>query len=443
MINVFSLLGYISILDLGIPATIQRFTGYYLLKKQFDNLYRLLSAAITKLLVASLLAGLLIVISRRIIVYNFFGLDNDTGYTVMYLLLYQALFNVFSFGNLFFKNALESLSCFKYVSILALITESFKITCIYYAAMHNILNLAFVIYLYGILSIITFFLYLVKFVSKVPGFSYKISTVKFSSDERRFSSSALIGKFSSVVYNQSDKIVITYFLGASSMAVYEVLSKIPSLFSKVIGLSAYAIVPSISSSNIDIVKASKVFNSGLEYMIKLIVPVLVFFIFYSDVLLELWVGAEFVSVSNLLALLLLWSFLTIFTFGGNILLGLNIRLMEINRFRVLQALIKVSVLVSMVGFYGLYAVPISFLVSMLSILYLWRIFHEEFEVLYWKIFRLLVYIMLLSSTICFTYYMSSELSVIIRLILGLFHLGILVLLIWHKKIILIINELKP
>ena len=443
MINVFSLLGYISILDLGIPATIQRFTGYYLLNKQFDSLYRLLSAAITKLFIASLFAGLLIVISRRMIVYDFFGLNNETGSVVMYLLIFQAFINLFNFGNLFLKNALESLSCFKYVSFLALLIESLKISCILYAAHNNQLNLSFVIYLYGILSIITFFLFLLKFIKIMPGFSYKPSILKFSSDELHFSNSALIGKVSSVVYNQSDKIFITYFLGASSMAMYEVLSKIPALFSKVIGLSAYAIVPSISSSSVDSVKASKIFNSGLEYMIKLILPVLVFFICYRDTLLEIWVGPEFTSVSNLLALMLLWSCLTIFTFGGNILLGLNKRLKEINRFRVIQAIIKVAVLFSMIGVSGLYAVPISFLVSMLAILYLWRIFHEEFEVGYRKLLGLIVSVILASCTISLTYYMSHELSEIFRLALGLFHLGIIIILLWHKKLRSIVNELKP
>ena len=443
MINVFSLLGYISILDLGIPATIQRFTGYYLLKKQLNSLYRLLSAAITKLFIVSIIAGVLIILSKRIIVYDFFGLNNELGSVVMNLLIFQAFINLFSFGNLFLKNALESLSCFKYVSFVAILIESLKILCILYAAYSNHLNLAFVIYLYGILSIIIFLLYLYKFIKMIPCFSYKPGILKFSPDEIHFSNSSLIGKVSSVVYNQSDKIIITYFLGASSMAMYEVLSKIPALFSKVIGLSAYAIVPSISSNSIDSVKASKIFNSGLEYMLKLILPVLVFFIFYRDTLLQIWVGPEFLSVSDLLAFMLLWSFLTIFTFGGNILLGLNKRLNEINRFRVIQAIIKVAVLVSMIEFIGLYAVPISFLFSMSAMLYLWRIFHKEFEVEYRKLFRLIMSVLLASCTIYLTYYISLELSEIYRLSLGLFHLGFIIILLWHKKLISIFNELKP
>jgi len=443
MINVFSLLGYISILDLGIPATIQRFTGYYLLKKQVNSLYRLLSAAITKLFIVSMFAGLLIILSKRIIVYDFFGLNNELGSVVMNLLIFQAFINLFGFGNLFLKNALESLSCFKYVSFVALLIESLKISCILYAAYFNHLNLAFVIYLYGIFSIIIFLLYLFKFIKMIPGFSYKPGILKFSSDEIHFSNSSLIGKASSVVYNQSDKIIITYFLGASSMAMYEVLSKIPALFSKVIGLSAYAIVPSISSSSIDSVKASKIFNSGLEYMLKLILPVLVFFIFYRDTLLQIWVGPEFVSLSDLLALMLLWSFLTIFTFGGNILLGLNKRLNEINRFRIMQAVIKVAVLVSMIDFIGLYAVPISFLVSMSALLYLWRIFHKEFQVAYRKLLGLFMSVLLASCTIFSTYYMSLELSEIFRLSLGLFHLGFIIILLWYKKLKFVFNELKP
>lgn len=442
MINVFSILGYISILDLGIPATIQRFAGNYLLRQQFDDLNRLLSAAVTKLLIVSLLSGLSLVILRGIIVYDFFKLDFELGSIVMKLLIFQALLNLFSFGNLFFKNALESLSCFKYVSFVTILIESFKIACIIYASRSELLTLSFVVYLYGILSIVTFFFYLFKFFNKIPGFSYNPTALRFSRDEVRYSNSSLIGKFSSVVYNQSDKLLVTYYLGPSSMATYEVLSKIPSLFSKVIGLSAYAIVPSISSSDINTVTASKIFNLGLEYMIKLIVPVLVFFIIYSDALLEWWVGDEFLSVSNLLVLMLFWSFLTIFTFGGNILLGLNVRLKEINGFRIIQATIKVVALFLMIGYFGLYAVPISFILSMSALLYLWRIFHKEFQISYKKLLRLTMSILMISSTIYLTYYLSFELSSIFRITLGLSHLAILLTMLWHKKIILIINDLK-
>lgn len=442
MINVFSIIGYISILDLGIPATIQRFTGLYLSKQQLDSLYRLLSVAITKLIIASVLAGLLIVIFRGLIVYEFFRLNIETGAVVMKLLIFQALFNVFSFGNLLFKNALESLSCFKYVSLVAVLLETLKIISIIYAEYINFIDLSFVICLYGILSIITFIFYLCKFINKVPGFSYNPTILKFSQDEKRFSNSSLIGKLSSVIYNQSDKLLVTYFMGPSSMATYEVLSKIPSLFSKVIGLSAYAIVPSISSSNIDFVKANKIFNSGLEYMIKLIVPVLVFFVLYRDALLEWWVGPEFLSVSNLLALMLLWSFLTMFTFGGNILLGLNVRLKEINNFRIMQAIIKVTALISMIGYIGLYAVPISFVVSMLSLLYLWRIFNEEFQISYRKLLGTILFITMISGTIYLTYYLSFDLSIFFRILLGLVHLAVVIIVLWYNKIILIINELK-
>lgn len=442
MINIFSIVGYISILDLGIPATIQRFTGFYLSKNQLDSLYRLISVAITKLLIASVFSGLLIVMFRRVIVYEFFRLDVEAAAVVMKLLVFQSFFNVFNFGNLLFKNALESLSCFKYVSFVALVIETLKIISIIFVEYIGIIDLSFVIYLYGVLSILIFIFYLTKFINEVPGFSYDPYDFKFSRDEKRFSNSSLIGKFASVLYNQSDKLLVTYYLGPSSMATYEVLSKIPALFSKVIGLSAYAIVPSISSSSIDSVKASKIFNSGLEYMLKLIVPVLVFFVIYRDSLLVWWVGSEFLSVSKLLAFMLLWSFLTMFTFGGNILLGLNVRLKEINIFRTMQAIIKVVTLVVMIEYLDLFAVPISFLCSMLSLSYLWRIFNNEFEISYRKLIGTFIYVAALSSTIYLTYLLFGESSTLFSIMTGLAHLSILVVVLWYKNLKSIIGDFK-
>jgi O-antigen/teichoic acid export membrane protein len=140
--------------------------------------------------------------------------------------------------------------------------------------------------------------------------------------------------------------------------------------------------------------------------------------------------------------MLFWSFLTIFTFGGNIILGLNVRLKEINGFRIIQATIKVVALFLMIGYFGLYAVPISFILSMSALLYLWRIFHKEFQISYKKLLRLTMSILMISSTIYLTYYLSFELSSIFRITLGLSHLAILLTMLWHKKIILIINDLK-
>ena len=256
MINVFSIIGYISILDLGIPATIQRFTGSYFSRQQLDNLYRLLSAAITRLIIASAFAAFLLIIFRGLVVLEFFKLNGERGELVKILLIFQAIFNVFSFSNLLFKNALESLSCFKYVSIVAVLVETLKITSIISAKHFHLIDLSFVIYLYGICTIITFISYLYKFNKRVPSFRYNPLIFKFTRDEKRFSKSSLIGKLSSVVYNQSDKLLITYYLGPSSMAIYEVLSKIPLSFfsSKIFSISELVVL--ISGMLINVIPES-------------------------------------------------------------------------------------------------------------------------------------------------------------------------------------------
>jgi len=75
-------------------------------------------------------------------------------------------------------------------------------------------------------------------------------------------------------------------------------------------------------------------------------------------------------------LMLVWCCFVPLAFGSNILIGINKGVVNLTYFRMSQALFKVFSLYFLIGSLGLYAVPTSFLLSCIPLIYLLYIFKQ-------------------------------------------------------------------
>ena len=78
--------------------------------------------------------------------------------------------------------------------------------------------------------------------------------------------------------------------------------------------------------------------------------------------------------------MLVWSCILPIAFGGNILVGLNKGVGKLTKFKLMQTVFKVVALLFAIKAIGIYAVPVSYLVSCLPLVYLLYVFKVTLDV---------------------------------------------------------------
>lgn len=116
-----------------------------------------------------------------------------------------------------------------------------------------------------------------------------------------------------IIYQQTDRVVLGIFVGATAVALYEAASKVQSLVAQLGGMTATAVLPAASQfdaqSRPDALRA--LFLRGTKYVTAFIGPVVVTIIVLAQPLLLHWLGRGFLSqVTNaqiFVAFWLLWA----------------------------------------------------------------------------------------------------------------------------------------
>lgn len=383
IISIFSINGYISIFDLGLPSSVQRYVSKYSSLNDLNSVKSLISSSLTLLLLVGTLLSLFLFFTSFIISANY---NLDIEYQEKFIISLQifALSYIVQFPTLVLQNALLGLLKFGHSKIILCFIEAIKLTGVFIILKQNG-DLIDIIALYVSLELLSFLLSL-SFVFKHLGvFNILKMNKGLLVSVRKFTGYQWSGKIVSIIYNQSDRIFISIFLSPMVVSSFEVMMKFPSLVNKFLGLSMSAIVPSFGSLNAekDSKIVSQVYKSGFKSYALFIVPLIVFISVNSRDLLTLWVGKNFVYLSGYIQLCLIWSLISVLTFGSFILVGLNIAMRSLLFYRLVQMGIKIVSLYALIESQNLLAIPISFILSMLPVIYLLKVFKKNLNLDVW------------------------------------------------------------
>lgn len=132
----------------------------------------------------------------------------------------------------------------------------------------------------------------------------------------------LLQIFSLIAFN-SDNLILAYFLGPESVAIYSVSFKLFTLPSIVIGFFLYALWPAYAEANSrgDKKWIYVSFLKSLKYSFAIVLPLSLSLLIKGEWIISLWVGESIKPPFDLLVGLFFWSVLT--AFGGNISALLN------------------------------------------------------------------------------------------------------------------------
>ena len=381
ILNIFSLNGYLSIFDLGLASSVQRYVSKYWAEQNVRAVKSLISSTFMLLLIVGTSLGIIVYLMSSYMAISFFNITEEYSYKFTTALQIFAFSYVFQFPALILQNSLLGLLKFKQAKFIICLIEISKLIGVYLVLISGG-NFLSVIFLYVFLHFLYFLLSMLAVLIHLKYFNiFRVSKDSLW-EIKTFTSFQISGKFTSLLFNQSDRLFIGFFLSPSAMSSFEVMMKIPSLANKFLGLSMSAIVPVIGSidhnENRNMIRV--LYERGFKYYSLFIVPIITLFYFIIPDFILLWVGDEFLFLVSFIRLLLIWSLISVFAFGSNILIGLNLGMSELLRYRVFQTIIKIVSLYVLIKTSGLIAVPLSFILSMLPLIYLLKIFHQILKI---------------------------------------------------------------
>jgi O-antigen/teichoic acid export membrane protein len=116
----------------------------------------------------------------------------------------------------------------------------------------------------------------------------------------RFSSVILVTQVCSlIIYQQTDRLVLGVFVGASAIALYEAASRLQAFVQELAGMMASAVMPTASHLNAqsrdDALRA--LFLRGTKYTVIFVTPIAVTLMVLAEPLLRTWLGPSFVPMA--------------------------------------------------------------------------------------------------------------------------------------------------
>ena len=371
MLLMFSSVGYVSLLEFGLLDANSKQTAYYLKTKDYDKLSSIFSTALVILLIIGILLGTLgYFISPYIVDYFFSVFEKDRVQTITSL-QYIFVANLLLFPNFILTGALQGAQKFVYAkgsqTISTLINYLLILIFLYNdPQLSDIFNAL-------MLSSFTHLLMNIYFIKKDNSyFQFNFHMFNFQTCKELWGISKYLsfGKISSLIYTNTDRVIIGLLGTSHMMANFEILIKIPRFIKSIIGLGSGAIMPMASllsvNENLENKRQKKLLIKAMKFNCYFFIPFGIFAIIYSPQIINVWVGKDFLFLTNYLRVLIVWSLLGLFSnIGGGIIVGTGIRLKQYTYLSYGISFIKVLLLFLLFKSMELWAIVISSLLSLL------------------------------------------------------------------------------
>ncbi|MFQ5499603.1 MAG: oligosaccharide flippase family protein, partial [Candidatus Zixiibacteriota bacterium] len=121
-----------------------------------------------------------------------------------------------------------------------------------------------------------------------------------------YSGILFVSRIVGLIFNQMDKFLIWLFLAVARLAVYDVVVRPANLVRMLISIINSAVVPEAARlhQRHDIAGIKVLYIDLVRYAYLIVLPVVVVAWVHIDVLLTLWVGADFAEYGNLVRIML-------------------------------------------------------------------------------------------------------------------------------------------
>ena len=367
--QIFAIGGYVGALEMGLQVSITKYVAQYDQANDHPKLCRLINSTLVVFVLMGLVAAM-VGLSLSEVLVKVFPIPDEYQQSLRMLLWLIFASYLFQFPHFVFLGLFEGLQRF---DILKGVQVAFAL--IYAAGVVVLLSLGASYVSVVVLSLSTLlgqFISFVYFAFRELSF-LRVGARYLSGDVLReiahMTKHNFARKISSLLYNQTDRLLVGAFLGPVFMTSYQVLYKLPQLLKQLVGFGNAAILP--AASQLKTLGNERMLNNlfarSLAFNLYLSIPLVTSAMYLARPFLHAWVGDEFDHLALLLQVLLVWNlFVPLVTIGPSLLVGINARLAESTALSWTNTLLKVAVTLVLIRQYQLLGAVIGTLASLLT-----------------------------------------------------------------------------
>lgn len=314
LLQLFTINGIFSYADFGITGSIVRYLTKYHALSDHKSFKHILSSYFYFFILIGSLFSLLVYCNIDTITHIFFKNSNNIIDIKNSLFLISAML-IFNMPALVIKSFFTSIQELWIVKIWEILYAIFFAIGAIYLILYNfsfynifLFDLFLSLFLASLFSIWGSSLYKRYFSISIFDFSY--NAIKNSSE---FSFYMFMNKFIGLVVNKSPQLIIGAYFTANYLTYYTIFTKFPFLVKQLMGTLNSAVLP-ISVYLKEKNKSNEIvgfLKFGTMISIMLNFPVALYFIIYSDIILKLWVGEQYIFLSQELSIMMTWAAINI------------------------------------------------------------------------------------------------------------------------------------
>lgn len=350
------LVGYFSILEMGVAQAVTKYIAEYTAKQEHIKLCGILN---TSIFFYGLLGFVVCIGTAVFVVFDgldFFEISEANGAAAKNIFLLAGFIALFSWPKIAIEAAFRGLQKFPILNftvatgriisvILALVLASLEARIEYVFLAFNADRLLLLFWQYWLLK------------REIDFWQYTTNSVSFDVFKKIFSFSGwiMLGQVAVILEYQSDQFILASMDTVSAIATYTVIFFLFRLIQQVSGLAASAVMPAIAEmkANNNIDSLEKYVFYGASYHNMLFVPVIIVGYFISEPFLRLWVGEDYLGYLWLVKLSVLFQLIwQSNAFLGQVYTGIG-KAKKAGLIAIFCGLLNVTLSVVLVDYYGL------------------------------------------------------------------------------------------
>ncbi|NUQ57593.1 MAG: flippase [Candidatus Paceibacter sp.] len=322
-----TLITYTSLMDMGLSPAITKYTAEYEAREDHFKILQIFNTLFVVYVVLCFILFVIVFSCGGLIIDLFIKSTKISKETVFFVLITSSL--VFCCNMVFsvyssFLNGMQRMDITNKIGSISSISNFiFSIVFLYLGGGIKSLAVAS-----GISCIITSTMYIHASKKIAPylvfnPFLFSFKTIK---EIWGFSSYGAMGNLVAMIHFQSDKLIISYFLGVNSLAFYDIAHRLVFFIWGLCGSLITPIMPAISHTHAKYGSegSKEVFQTIFKYTTLIACPLFLFVSVFADKLILVWLGTGYGNAISVLRVLSLAYFLNILSGpGASILTGMG------------------------------------------------------------------------------------------------------------------------
>ena len=360
------LVGYFSVLDLGISQGLTKFVAEYTTKMKFE----IVKSIINTSLFFYFLIGLFVFCCVGLIVLfdglKWFNISDDNYDVAKNIFLLAGALALFAWPKIALEGVFRGIQKFYILNLTIGLGRVVSVSLSIVLALIDA-QLEYIFLAFNLDKLILFFWQYKLLTKHIDYWKFQLCTVNIKTFKMIFAFSGwiMLGQIAVILEYQSDQFILASMASVSAIATYTIIFFLFRLIQQVSGMAASAVMPAVAETKANDNQETIDFFVlyGSKYHNMLFVPVIIVCYFLVEPFIHLWVGDKYIEYIWLIqASILFQLFWQSNAFLGQVYTGIG-KSKKTGLIAIFSGVLNVSLSVLLVNYYGLSGVILGTLIA--------------------------------------------------------------------------------